>query len=97
MYIEILRNGKVRFKTKHGTAVGQWMEKKPQLKRYFVEIDVEEQLKYEDFEIAGDAMFQIKAMQDGVKLSGFLEEYDEDGYVSFRIDESLIGIDVHAL
>ena len=35
MYIEILRNGKVRFKTKHGTAVGQWMEKKTTVKKIF--------------------------------------------------------------
>lgn len=93
--VEIFTNNMVKFKTKYGTAVGMWKDGiAPKLENYCVEFDWCEKLKFSDIIVERSENYLIEGgKNNNITIKGLLCSYDDDGYASLSVDDSIVGFE----
>lgn len=86
----------IYFSTEFGNAQAIWEGDKPEIgKEYFVEVDIENPLKFEDdlIEFEQDT-FSIGMVKDSIFIIGFLESVEDDGYSVLRLRDNIVTFEV---
>ena len=83
----------VLFSSPYGECIGVWSAGTPKCKDYTVELDL---AKIEDNSVIQKSEEDSPSLlcKDGtIFLRGFLEDYEEDGYLTLRLDEDYLCVE----
>ncbi|MDW8803206.1 hypothetical protein P8V03_18930 [Clostridium sp. A1-XYC3] len=78
----------VVFFSEYGECVGIWHGNEPKLKDYFVEIDIPSPIT--EIKVVNEKKHCMQLKDRKVRISGIFESYDDDGYATLRLKDSIV-------
>lgn len=92
--IKSIEGNRVEFESPYGSAIGIWEDEiQANQKKYSVELDIKEMIKYDDIKLSRINEPKIELNSNGVLICGMLVEYHVDGYAVLKLGDSLIAIE----
>ncbi len=87
---KVLEKKKILFSSEFGNCTGYWCDGKVEIKSYFVEIDIPDKVFENQISESLFRECSISEENGKIKIIGLLEDYEEDGFATLRMNASLI-------
>ena len=90
---QITNKNVVHFSSPYGDCLGVWSAGKPQKGDYYVELDVSQLEDSSVIQKTEDKTPALRCENDVIFLRGLLEDYEEDGFLTLRLDDTCICVE----